>query len=57
MGKTLDLDDVAATSETAMRELAELRKTVTILTERLKAAEETVCSAKREQEKPAIPRL
>ncbi len=50
MGKTLDLDDLASTSETAMQELSKLRETVKLLTERLKAAEETVCSAKRDRD-------
>lgn len=49
MGKILDLDDVTETSETAM-ELARLRATVAILEERLHAAEETACSAKRERD-------
>ena len=50
MGSALDLDDVAAISETARRELAKLRETLAALTERLKAAEETVCSTKRERD-------
>lgn len=50
MGKELDLDDVAATSETAKQELAYLRETLAVLTERLVAAEYTICAVKRERD-------
>ena len=50
MGTTLDLDDVAATSETAKRELADLRGILAVLRERLKAAEEVICTTKRERD-------